>query len=142
MFCMWQKSYSVVTREVTREQLWKLTTDINRWKQWDDTVEDSRLLGEFRAGDYFMLKPAGGPRVKIQLLEIVPFRKFVDLTRFPLARMYGEHVYEETAQGLKITVTMTVKGLLGPVWVRLVAGGIVANLEKDVANQIQNARKL
>jgi hypothetical protein len=139
---MWTKSYSVVTTEVTKEQIWKLTTDINNWKKWDDTVEYSELLGELKVGNYFILKPKGGPKVKIKLLEIVVNKKFTDLTTFPLAKMYGEHMYEETTNGLKITITMTVKGILSFLWVRLVAKGIVDHLPVDIANQIENAKVL
>lgn len=139
---MWTKSHSVVTKEVTKEQIWKLTTGINNWKNWDDTVEYSELLGEFKVGNYFILKPKGGPKVKIKLLEIIEHKKFTDLTIFPLAKMYGEHTYEETSEGLKITVTMTVKGILSFLWVSLVAKGIVDHLPADIANQIENASKL
>ncbi len=139
---MWTGSYSIVTNEVTKEQLWKLTTDIDNWKNWDDTVEYSKLLGGFAVGQYFMLKPKGGPTVKIKLIEIETFKKFIDLTTFPFATMYGEHLYEETAQGLKITITMTVRGLLSKLWVKLVAKDIVDHLPQDIANQIAHAKML
>lgn len=139
---MWTKSYSVITKEVTKEQIWKLTTDIDNWKNWDKSVEDSKLLGEFKVGEFFMLKPKGGPKVKIKLVEIEPFKKFTDLTQFPLAKMYGEHLYEQTNEGLKITVTMSVKGLLSFLWIKLVAQNIVNDLPNDVVNQIEYAKKL
>ncbi|MCP2027227.1 cobalamin biosynthesis Co2+ chelatase CbiK [Flavobacterium sp. HSC-32F16] len=139
---MWTKSYSVITTEITKEQIWKLTTDINNWKKWDDTVEDSQLLGELRVGNYFLLKPKGGPKVKIKLVEVIENKKFTDLTVFPLAKMYGEHTYEDTSDGLKISVTITVKGILSFLWVKLVAKGIVDHLPADIANQIKNAKKI
>lgn len=139
---MWKKTYSVITQEVTKEQIWKLATDIDRWKEWDDTVEYSTLLGPLKEGEFFILKPKGGPKVKIRLIEVIPFQKFTDLTTFPLAKMYGEHLYEETENGLKITVTMTVTGLLAWLWIKLVAADIVKHLPKDIANQIKNAKKL
>ncbi|OCA71841.1 polyketide cyclase [Chryseobacterium contaminans] len=139
---MWKKSYSVLTKEVTKEQLWKLTTDINHWKDWDDTVEYSNLSGTFKEGNSFILKPKGSPKVKIKLIEVIPFKKFTDLTSFPLAKMYVEHIYEETENGLKITITMTVTGLLSKLWIKLVANDIVQHLPEDIANQIKNAKKL
>lgn len=139
---MWVKSYSLITKEVTKEQIWKLFTDVDNWKNWDDTVEHSELLGELKVGNYFILKPKGSPKVKIQIVELEPFKKFTDLTRFPLAKMYGEHLYEETPEGLKITITMSVKGLLSKLWIKLVAKDIVENLPKDIKNQIKNAKKL
>ncbi len=139
---MWIKSYSIVTKDVTKEQMWKLTTDINNWKNWDKTVEYSELLGEFKVGNYFLLKPKGGPKVKIKLIEIIENKKFSDETTFPLAKMIGEHIYEETADGLKITVAMSVTGILRFLWVKLVAKGIVDALPNDVQEQIKTASKL
>lgn len=139
---MWTKSYEVITKEVSAEQMWKLTTDINNWKNWDETVEHSELLNEFKVGSFFLLKPKGGPKVKIKIIELKENQKFVDETSFPLAKMTGEHIFEETENGLKIKVTMQVKGILRFVWIQLVAKGIVANLEKDLLNQIQHAKKI
>ncbi len=139
---MWKKTYSVLTKEVTKEQIWKLITDIDGWKEWDDTVEYSNILGEFKEGESFILKPKGGPKVRIKIIEIIPFQKFTDLTLFPLTKMYGEHFYEETENGLKITVTMTVTGLLSGLWIKLVARDIVKSLPEDIANQIKNAKQL
>ncbi len=136
---MWSKSYSVVTKDVTKEQMWSLVTDVNHWHTWDKGIEFANLEGEFQEGSHFVLKPKGGPKVRIQLIEVVQDRKFVDFTKFPLAKMYGEHTFEETQEGLKITVTMKVEGLLSALWVKLVAGDIVKNLPEDTAAQIAAA---
>ena len=139
---MWTKSYSVVTQEITKEQIWQLFTDIDNWNQWKTSIEYSKLLGELKEGNFFILKPKKAPKVKIEIVELEPFRKFTDLTRFPLAKMYGEHLYEETPDGLKITITMSVKGLLSKLWIKLVANDIVKNLPKDIENQIKHAKNL
>jgi hypothetical protein len=139
---MWSKSYSIVTKDATKEQLWKLITDINRWHTWDSTVERAELLGEFKAGTYFLLKPKGAPQVKIKLIAVEENRKFVDMTSFPLAKMYGEHTYEDTPDGLKVTVTMKVEGLLSFLWIKLVAQDIVNHLPEDLAQQVKVASQL
>jgi Polyketide cyclase / dehydrase and lipid transport len=136
---MWSKSYSVVTQAVTKEQMWNLVSDVNHWHTWDKGIEFANLEGEFQEGNYFTLKPKGGPKVRIQLIEVVRNKKFVDFTKFPLAKMYGEHTFEETNEGLKITVTMKVEGILSALWVKLVAGDIVKGLPEDTAAQIKAA---
>lgn len=139
---MWIKSHSITTKLVSKEQIWALISNVNNWHTWDDTVEHAELLGDFKVGTYFKLKPKGGPNVKIKLIEVnAPF-KFVDQTNFPLAKMNGEHTYEDTPEGLKITVTMKVEGLLSFLWVKLVAQDIVNHLPDDINNQIQAASKL
>jgi hypothetical protein len=51
--------------------------------------------------------------------------------------MYGEHIYEETENGLKITITMTVTGLLSRLD-QTSSTGYCRKFRKDIANQIKN----
>ncbi len=139
---MWTRTYSKVTRTVTKEQVWKLFADVNNWHTWDAGIEYARMEGRFEKGNHFLLRPKGGPDVKIALIETEENRKFTDLTRFPLAKMYGQHVFEETPDGLKMTTTMTVTGLLGFLWVKLVANKIANALPSDMEAQINAAQKL
>jgi len=139
---MWTKSYSVTTRDVTKEQMWNLFADVNKWPLWDEGVEFTELKGNFEKGNSFILKPKGGPKTKVTLLESVVNKSYIDVTAFPLAKMYGSHVFEETPDGLKITITMSVKGILAFLWVKIVAQDIVKGLPEDVKKQIKTAGKL
>ncbi len=139
---MWTGSHSVVTQAVTKEQLWKLFSDVNQWHTWDQGIEFARMEGAFKKGNHFLLKLKNGPKVKIELVETVENRRFMDYTRFPLAKMYGDHTFEDTPDGLKITTTMTVKGPLAFLWKKLVAQGIVNGLPHEMQEQIKAAAKL
>jgi hypothetical protein len=139
---MWTQSHSIVTNEATKEQMWKLFADVNNWKTWDSGIDYAQMEGKFEKGNFFELKPKGGPKVKIQLVETIENRKFVDLTTFPLAKMYGEHTFEETTSGLKITTTMKVEGLLSFLWVKLVAKNIADNLPIEMPEQVKFASTL
>lgn len=139
---MWSKSHSVTTKAVTKEQMWNLFADVNNWHTWDTGIEYAKIEGNFKKGNHFLLRPKGGPNVKVELLEVVENKRFLDVTNFPLAKMYDEHVFEETPEGLKITNIITVKGLLGFLWVKLVAKKIVDALPIDVQEQIKAASKL
>ena len=139
---MWTKSYSVVTKDVTKEQMWKLFSDVNNWKTWDESIEFSSLEGKFEQGNYFNFQPKGGPKMKIKILEAIENENFTDLTTFPLAKMYGEHLFEDTPDGLKLTTTMKVEGILGFLWVKIVAQKIVDTLPQDMQIQIKTASKI
>ena len=139
---MWTKFHSVVTKEVTKEQMWKLFADVNNWHKWDSGIEYAKMKGPFEKGNVFELKPKGGPKVKIKLIEVIENRAFTDLTRFPLARMYGEHILDETEEGLKITTTMSMEGVLGFLWIKIIAQKIVDDLPVQMLEQIQYASKL
>jgi hypothetical protein len=139
---MWTGSHSIVTKEVTKEQMWKLFAEINNWATWDKSIDYAKLEGNFEKGNHFYMRPKGGPKVKLIIHEIIVNKNFTDKTNFPLATMYGEHLLEETSEGLKITCTMKVRGLLSFLWVKLVAKNIVADLPTDMQIQINVASKL
>lgn len=40
---MWTQTYSIVTKEVTKEQMWKLFSDVNNWHTWDQSIEFAKL---------------------------------------------------------------------------------------------------
>jgi hypothetical protein len=122
--------------------MWKLLADVNNWHTWDAGVEFAHLEGKFEKGNHFTFQPKGGPKLKIGILEAVENKNFTDLTNFPLAKMYGEHLLEETPEGLKITTTMKVQGVLGFLWRKLVAQKIVDDLPEDMQQQINTAKKL
>jgi Polyketide cyclase / dehydrase and lipid transport len=139
---MQQKTISTITRECTKEQIWKLMSNVNDWNKWDNSVEFSELQGEFQTGSTFLLKPKGGPKIRIGLEEVKPVAYFKDRTTFPLAKMYGEHWYEDTPEGLKVTVTMTITGLLSGLWYKLVMKDIVQRQPEEIQTQIAEAKKI
>ena len=139
---MIQKTFTLTTTEVSKDQIWKVISNVNQWSTWDGGVEFAELQGKFESNSSFLLRPKGGPKIKIQLVEVKDKTYFKDMTTFPLAKMYGEHWYEETPQGLKITVTMTISGVLSALWYRIVMKDIVANLEKDQKTLIEAAKKV
>ena len=137
---MWTRSHSVVTTEVTKEQMWKMWSDVNNWTTWDNSLELASMEGKFEAGNFYNFQPKGGPKMKIKLHETQENHSFTDLTTFPLAKMYGKHTFEPTPDGLRVTTTMTVVGLLGFLWRKIVAQKIVNDLPKDIEIQINAAK--
>ncbi|MFA6403266.1 MAG: SRPBCC family protein [Salinivirgaceae bacterium] len=139
---MWTKFYSIVTNEATKEQMWKLFTDINNWHVWNNEIEFAKLEGKFEAGNHYLIQPKNGRIVKVKLVEVVENMHCLEFGTFPLAKMYYDHLIEETANGLKITNTITMKGLLSFLWVQLVVKKIAASMAFHVQEQIKVASKL
>lgn len=138
----WTKSYSITTKEITKEQIWKLFTDINNWHVWNEQIEFAKLDGKFEAGNFYQIKPKKGQTVKVNLLKVEENKHCLEAGNFPLAKMYYDHLIEETKDGLKITNTITVQGLLNFLWVQLVVKKIAAEMPAHVQQQIQVASKL
>jgi len=139
---MWTKSHSIVTKEATREQMWRLFSDINNWHVWNKEIEFAKLEGKFEAGNHYVIQQKNGRTVKVKLLEVVENEHCLELGEFPLAKMYYDHIIEETENGLKITGTITMTGLLSFLWVQLVVKKIAASMPQHVQEQITIASKL
>jgi hypothetical protein len=139
---MWKKSYTITTTEVTKEQIWKLFTDINQWHIWNDTIEFAKLEGRFEAGNYYQIKPKDGRTVTVNLQEVTEYKHCLETGNFPLAKMYYDHLIEETPGGLKITNTITMKGLLSFLWIQLVVKKIAAEMPAHVQQQIKVASEI
>lgn len=137
---MWIKSYSKTYQNIKKEDIWRLWSDVNNWPKWDKELEYCKMEGTFTKGNQFILKPLQGPKVKITLSEIVPYKKFTDYTKFPGAIMYDTHELEETSAGLVIKSTITVKGFLSFIWVKLVAKNVAASVPKQIDALVELAR--
>ena len=139
---MWSMSYSKKVSGLTVEQIWAVWTNVNLWHTWQPDIEQAKIEGEFKVGNTFMLKPKGGPRVNIEIIRAEPFKQFIDLTRFPGARMYGSHEFIEHENELEIKTTMSIEGPLSFIWKKLVAEGVANNMPeqtKSLINTIKNA---
>ena len=137
---MWTKQYSTTVKGIDVDRLWNVWADVDSWHTWQKDLAYAKLEGDFSAGSTFLLKPKGGPRVRIALLTVEPNRRFIDLTRFPLAKMYGEHQFIARGDEIEIRTSVSVKGALGWVWRKLVAEGVAQSLEVQTQALVARAR--
>jgi len=86
---MWTRSYSVVTKEVTKEQLWKLFADVNNWHTWTKVSSMPSWKANLKRG-ITLCCGQRRPNVKVELLETIENKHFLDVTSFPLAKMYDD----------------------------------------------------
>ena len=112
---MWSKSYSKKVKGVTAAKLWKVWADVDRWHEWQRDLDYARLEGEFKAGSTFLLKPKGGPRVRIEVLKAEKDRGFTDLGHLAadqLRRLRRAHpVHGQHAFGWGYDLPMAPRGL-------------------------------
>ena len=129
---MWTKSYSKVYPGVSKETAWKIATDINRWHTWHGDLDWCKLEGTFSVGNHFLLKPKGMKPVKIVLTEIEHGSSFTDCTTFFGAKMFDNHSFEETPEGLKLTNQLVVTGPLKWLWIKLVAQNVADSVPDEM----------
>lgn len=130
---MWVKSFNKIYQGVRKEDFWRAWADIKNWPKWDKELEYCQTGHDFAfsEGNQFILKPIGGPNIRIRLAEVVENYKFTDYCKFISATMYDAHELEETPKGVRITNTITVTGPLSFLWVRLVAKNVVNSIPKQ-----------
>jgi hypothetical protein len=138
-FHHWSKSHSKIVTGLPVEKVWKIWTDINNWHTWQNDIDYAKLEGDFEVGNTFILKPKGVSAVTIELVKVEPNRIFTDLTRFPLAKMYGKHEFIQHGDELEIKTTMSVEGFLGFVWRKIVAEDIANSLAAQTDSLIKKA---
>lgn len=137
---MWTKTYSQTFKNVNRETIWRLWTDVNNWPKWHADLDFCKLEGDFAVGNHFILKPKGIKPVKIVLTEVNEGNSFTDCTAFFGAKMYDTHTLEETAEGLKLTNTLKVVGPLKWLWVKLVAQNVANTVPVEMQALVKQAQ--
>lgn len=126
---MWQAQYETTT-DVPVEKLFQAITDINSWSKWDNGLEFTKLEGTAIKGATFILKPKGGPNVKMTIDEIQPYR-LVDTAHLFLAKMRTTHEYVQSGNQTTIRFAIEVWGLLGFFWRKVIG----ENQIKEAATQ-------
>ena len=137
---MWTKSYSKTVEKLTAAQVWAVWTDVNQWHQWQDDIEYAKLDGEFEKGSVILFKPKGGPKIKLEVTAVEPDSVFVDLTRFPLARMFDSHELIDHGDKLEIKSTIRIEGPLSFLWKKIVAENVANGLEAQTERLIEKVR--
>lgn len=138
---MWIKEYSKVYDNVEIEALWRIATDIDNWPTWHEDLAYCKLQGTFSVGNYFILKPKGGPNIKIRLTEVINNRKFTDCTKFFGAKMYDTHEFEQIAEGkVRLSSKLVVTGPLKWLWIKLVAKNVAATVPNEIDTLVHLAR--
>ena len=138
---MWTRYHAKVYPGLSRDLIWKTMTDINRWPEWHDDLEDCKLEGEFAVGNFFKLKPKGMRVVKIEITEIHEGFSFTDCTHFPGASMFDTHSLEETPEGLRIANKLVVTGFLSFVWIKLVAQNVANSVPVEIDALVERVRR-
>jgi len=121
-----------IVENISKEDIYNKWSDINNWHTFNDDIEYAKLDGEFKEGNFFILGLKGGQKVKIELLKIEKNKSFTDLTKFPLARMYGIHEIMEKDGKLEIKATIKIEGFLSFLWKKIVAQGVADKLGHDM----------
>jgi len=137
---MWQANFKTTT-DVPAENLYRAITDFNAWNKWDDGIEHTQLISDAKTGGEFILKPKGGPAVKITIEKMWPF-ELIDVAHLPLAKMRTVHKYERIGDTTHITMKVQIWGLLGFLWRKIIGENQIKEAGVQTNALIEYARVL
>lgn len=139
---MWVRRFSKIYQGVSQAAVWKIWQDIDNYPAWHDDLDYCRLEGEFKVGNFFWLRPKGGPQFKVHLIDMTTGESFSDCTHFFGAKMYDIHEMQQTESGLQISNTIKVTGVLSFLWIKLVAKNVAASSAKEMDAVVDLARRV
>lgn len=116
---------------VAAEKIYRALYDVARWPEWDDEIERVTIEGAAVPGAAFVLRPKGGPNVRMKIVAADPPHRFADVALLPLARIQTTHELLAQEDGTLIRSVIEVSGPLAFLWDRLVA----RKLAKDAPTQ-------
>ncbi len=130
-------SISKTVEGVSAKEVFSVWADVNNWHKFNHGIKYARLEGDFVVGSSFVLRLPEGREVSLKLTEVTTDKSFTDMTKFPLAKMYGIH--EITQENGKITLTATIKidGMLSFLWKKLVAQKVADKMEDDLDSIVE-----
>jgi uncharacterized protein YndB with AHSA1/START domain len=137
---MWDFEHSVEA-PVSRERVWTLWTDIERWPSWNPGVVRAELDGSFAEGTTGSVRAAGGPASKLRVLTVEPERRFVTEASERLMRLRFEHELGDSGDGqLRITQRVRMTGLATPLMRRTVGPRLERSIPVGLANLVELAK--
>jgi hypothetical protein len=107
---MWTNEFSMEVN-ASEDRIWQLWVNVERWKDWDDSVEFSNINGRFENGTTGTLKSVNGPKSRFCLTDVVVNRSFTSRTRLPLCTLDFIHELVKDDNGLKIKHSIKMYGL-------------------------------
>lgn len=137
---MWEAHYQTTT-DVPAEVLFRAISNVARWPEWDRGLEFTRIDGPAREGSRFVLKPRGGPRVKMSIEELHSPSRMVDVAHLPLAKLRTSHEFLQSGSQTTVRFSIQISGLLGLLWRKVVGEKQLDEAPAQTASFIEYARR-
>ena len=125
------------TTSKSATDIYAMYSDVNNWKNWDKSVESSKLEGEFKVGATGTTKSAGGPNSKIVITGAAPNEYAASTCGLPGCKIIFEQRIKDLGNTREVTHSVRIEGFLAPVF-KLILG---KDLTKDIESGVDNVCK-
>lgn len=121
------------------QDVFMLWQNVNCWAEYDHAIEWAKLVDTFTVGGRCKIKPKGSPVVTAVIEAVEPNRIFVDTTRLFGARLTFDHRIICANDEIHVVITQTLKGILAPLWAKILGKNQQTELEESTAKLIAMA---
>lgn len=129
---VWKHSEEVRT-VASASEIWELWKQAPEWPRWDRELAWVRVNGDFVNGTTGILKPVAGPEMNFTLDKVIINKSFINVAKLPLTKLVFGHEYLPPVRPgdiAKIKHTVTMTGLLAPVFGRVIGARIRLHLRE------------
>lgn len=95
---MWVHEHNAKT-DLEPRDIWLVLADLNRWTEWDTSMEWVRLDGSFEVGGKVEMKPIGQEPITSTITDIVENEKYADECQFNGLTLRFSHVLHPLGAG-------------------------------------------
>jgi uncharacterized protein YndB with AHSA1/START domain len=107
---MWTTEHSTETT-ATREAIWRIWSDVERWPAWNADLERAELSGPFAAGSAITMYQRGGDVIELRIAEASEPEAFVDQADLGEVVVRTTHRLEPSEGGrVRVTYRLEITG--------------------------------
>jgi hypothetical protein len=128
---MFKGEKTIIVKGATIDELWQAHSDVANWAAWQDDIEWVKIEGKAQQGASFEMKPAGGPKVKLEILTFDKPSLFKDVSHLPFANMEVSTYMQEVTDGVEVKLIIEMRGFLTFIWKKVVAKAILEGHQKQ-----------
>mgnify|MGYP000122510238 CR=1 FL=1 len=139
---MWCKVKSYKVIGINLEQVWQVWSDVTNWHIWQKDIKSATIDGLFITGSQIKLKLQDDSIITMSLTEVKPYERFMDLTKFFLARMYATHEFIIDGDILEFRDTFKIYGILGFFWRKLILEKVIDSDQEQTVGLIKRVIEL
>lgn len=130
-------NYSILINN-SPSKIWNLLTDVDRWKEWDTELLDSKLKEPFELNATGLLIPKKGPRLTFFISELIPNTSYTFVTKMPVGTLEIKRTLLVIGTQVQFTDDIQFKGFL-----KNILGTLLGRGFKSVLPEVmQNFKKL
>jgi hypothetical protein len=95
---MWEHEYAAETTAVPAA-VWAVLSDVDRWAEWDTSMEWVRLDGPLEPGASVVMKPIGQDPITSTITVVDPIVRYADETVYGEVTLRFSHTLHPTDEG-------------------------------------------